>query len=173
MQAKIPRRQSYILTCNAHWSANLKVLLLLVRIALYAIDGPLTRYAKLWVAHVPGMPGMFSPPPRVSDPDMHHGTCATHVPWCMPGSLTNGFLWSRRRGKMFPAFPMHAQPTTFAYLERGPYLRGFDLMIGLIPFNPCRYHSWWVVHPGVTSLHKWWLASPALTNRNSSQWIQG
>ena len=38
------------------------------------------------------MPGTFSPPPRVSDPDMHHGTCVTHVPWCMTGSLTSGFL---------------------------------------------------------------------------------
>ena len=40
-----------------------------------------------------------SPPPRVSDPDMHHGTCVTHVPWSMSGSLTSGFLWSRWRGK--------------------------------------------------------------------------
>ena len=61
--------------------------------------GPLTRYVKLQVAHAPGMPGTFSPPPRVSDPDMHHGTCVTHVPWCMLGSLTCGFLWSRWRGK--------------------------------------------------------------------------
>ena len=51
------------------------------------------------VVHAPGMPGTSSPPPRVSDPDMHHGTCGTHVPWCMPGSLTSGFLWSRWRGK--------------------------------------------------------------------------
>ena len=36
------------------------------------------------------MPGTFSLPPRVSDPDMHHGTCVMHVPWCMPGSLTGG-----------------------------------------------------------------------------------
>ena len=41
----------------------------------------------------------FSPPPRISDPDMHHGTCVTHVPWCMLGSLTSGFLWSRWWGK--------------------------------------------------------------------------
>ena len=61
-------------------------------------------------AHAPGMPGTFSPSPQVSDPDMHHGTCVTHVPWCMPGSLTSGFLWNRRRGKTFPAFPAHAQP---------------------------------------------------------------
>ena len=61
-------------------------------------------------AHAPGMPGTFSPPPWVSDTDMHHGTCVTHVPWCMPGSLTSGFLWSQRQGKTFPAFPAHAQP---------------------------------------------------------------
>ena len=65
---------------------------------------------KIAGAHAPGMPGTFSPSPQVSDPDMHPGTCVTHVPWCMPGSLTIGFLWHRRRGKTFPAFPAHAQP---------------------------------------------------------------
>ena len=63
------------------------------------VNGPHAKYVILRVAHAPGMPGMFSPPPRVSDPDMHHGTRVTHVPWCMPGSLTSGYLWSRRRGK--------------------------------------------------------------------------
>ena len=57
---------------------------------------PLARYVKLRFAH---MPGTFSPPSSVSKSDMHHGTCVTHVPWCMPGSLTNGFRWSRWRGK--------------------------------------------------------------------------
>ena len=61
--------------------------------------GPLTRYVKLRVTHAPGMPGTFSPPPLVGDPDLHHGTCVTHVPWCMPGSLTSGFLWILWRGK--------------------------------------------------------------------------
>ena len=28
--------------------------------------------------------------PLVSDPGMQHGTCVTHVPWCMSGSLTRG-----------------------------------------------------------------------------------
>ena len=36
------------------------------------------------------MPETFSPPPRVS---------VMHVPSCMPGSLTSGFLWSRWRRK--------------------------------------------------------------------------
>ena len=65
---------------------------------------------KIAGAHAPGMPGTFSPSPHVSDPDMHHGTCITHVPWCMPESLTSGFLWNRRRGETFPAFSAHAQP---------------------------------------------------------------
>ena len=49
-------------------------------ILLTLCHGPLARYVKLRVAHAPGMPGTFSPPPPVSDPDMHHVTCVTHVP---------------------------------------------------------------------------------------------
>ena len=45
------------------------------------------------------MPGKFFPPQRVSYPHMHHGTCVTHVPWCMSGSLINGFNRSRWREK--------------------------------------------------------------------------
>ena len=37
--------------------------------------------------------------PLVSDPNMHHGTCVTHVPWCMSGSLTGG------RGENVPGIP--------------------------------------------------------------------
>ena len=33
---------------------------------------------------------LFQRKPLVSDPGMHHGTCVTHVPWCMSGSLTCG-----------------------------------------------------------------------------------
>ena len=59
-------------------------------------NGPLTRYVKLRAAHAPGMPRMFFPTrrlqrkPLVSDPGMHHGTCVTHVLWCMSGSLICG-----------------------------------------------------------------------------------
>ena len=55
--------------------------------------GPLVRYVKLRVAHALGI---FSPPLWVNVPDMH---CGTHVPWCMLGSLTSGFLGSRWHGK--------------------------------------------------------------------------
>ena len=49
-----------------------------------------------------GNTGKVSPPPRFSNPDMHLGTCATHVPWCMTGSLTSG------GGQTFPAFRAYA-----------------------------------------------------------------
>ena len=63
------------------------------------VNGPLTSYVKLRVAHASEMPGTFFQPSRVSDPDMHHDASVTHVSWCMPGSLTSGFLWIRWREK--------------------------------------------------------------------------
>ena len=51
------------------------------------------------LAYAPGITGTFSSPLRISDPDRHNNTCVTHAPWCMPGSLTSVFLWSRWRGK--------------------------------------------------------------------------
>ena len=65
-------------------------------------NGPLTRYAKLWVAYTPGMPGTFSLPvtskkPLVSDPGMHLCTCGMHVLWCMSASLTHGGRDKRSR----------------------------------------------------------------------------
>ena len=45
------------------------------------------------------MPGKCSLPPWVSECEMDHGTCVPLVPWCIPGSLTSCFLWSRWLGK--------------------------------------------------------------------------
>ena len=42
----------------------------------------------IWVKGIPPSTSKETPP--VSDPGMHHGTCVTHVPWCMSGSLTRG-----------------------------------------------------------------------------------
>ena len=58
--------------------------------------GSLARYADCACT---GNAGNVFPVPRVSDSGMHHGTCMTHVPWCMPESLTRGLLWSRWQGK--------------------------------------------------------------------------
>ena len=70
------------------------------------------------VAHAPGMPGKFSPPPRVCDPGMHHGTCVTHVLWCMPGSLISGFIWGRWRGKRFRHFRCRCNPQFYVSGKR-------------------------------------------------------
>ena len=66
-----------------------------------------------------GNAGNVFPAPRVSDPDTHHGTCVTHVPWCMTGSLTSGFLWSRWRENV-PGISGACATRNFTYLVRGP-----------------------------------------------------
>ena len=84
---------------DSSWSILPNVLRMTSMVSRKFYHGPLVRFVKLWVVHAPGMPGTFYPSSRVSDPDMHHGTCVMHVPWCMPGSLTSGLLGSRWRGK--------------------------------------------------------------------------
>ena len=64
-----------------------------------AFEWSFYQIRKTAVVRAPGMPGMFFPPHRVSNSKIHRGTCVTHVPWCMPRSLTSGFLWIRWRGK--------------------------------------------------------------------------
>ena len=53
--------------------------------------------------------------PLVSDPGMHHGTCVTHVPWCMSGSETRG------GGENVPGIPGACATRYFTYLVRGPW----------------------------------------------------
>ena len=57
----------------------------------------------------------FSRKPLVSDPGMHHGTCDTHVTWCMSGSLT------RVGGENVPGIPSACATRNFTYLARGPW----------------------------------------------------
>ena len=52
--------------------------------------------------------------PLISDPGIHHGTCVTHVPWCMSGSLTRG------GGENIPGIPDACATRKFMYLARGP-----------------------------------------------------
>ena len=58
----------------------------------------------------------FQRKPLVSDPTMHHGTCITHVPWCMSGSLPHG------GGENFPGIPGACATHNFTYLTRDPWL---------------------------------------------------
>ena len=70
--------------------------------------------------------------PLVSDPGMHHGTCVTHVTWCMSGSLT------RVGGENIPGIPGACATRNFTYLVRGPLP---DVVCGprheILYWNPC------------------------------------
>ena len=52
--------------------------------------------------------------PIVSNPGMHYGTCVTHVPWCMSGSLTLG------SGENVPGIPGACATRNCIHLSRGP-----------------------------------------------------
>ena len=54
---------------------------------------------------------LFQRKPLISDPGMRHGTCVTHVPWCMSGSLTRG------GGENVPGV---CTTRNFTYLVGGP-----------------------------------------------------
>ena len=57
--------------------------------------------------------------PIVSDPGINHGTCVTHVPWCMLGSLNRGGM------ENVPGIPGACATRNITYLVRGPYNNHF------------------------------------------------
>ena len=78
----------------------------------------------------------FKRKPLVSDPGMHHGTCVTHVPWCMSGSLTCGDGGKRSRHSR------RMRTSNFAYLARGPWSRAITLDLLLHYWNDFIYHAY-------------------------------
>ena len=101
---------------------------------VFLCNGSLARYVKLRLSNAPEMPGAFSPPPRVSDPDIHHGTCVTHVPWCMLVSLTSGFRWSRWRERR-SRHSRRMRTRNFTYLVRGPCRNQSHPAMPSVPLN--------------------------------------
>ena len=83
----------------------------------HVLYGPLATYVNLRITHALGMPGTFSTPPWVGDPDMHQGK-----PSCMAGSLTSSFLWSPWLGKHSRHSPAHTQPAIYVFGNRPIYL---------------------------------------------------
>ena len=76
--------------------------------------------------------------PLVSDPGVHHGTCVTHVPWCMSGSLT------RDGGETVPGIPGACATRYFTHLTRGPlqmYSVHLYNIAGFLTFNASDIHS--------------------------------
>ena len=64
--------------------------------------------------------------PPVSDPGMHHGTCVTHVLWCMSRSLTRG------GGENIPGA---CATCNFMYLVKSPWRSGME--------NRVNFQNWW------------------------------
>ena len=62
----------------------------------------------------------FQRKPLVSDPGMHHGTCVTHVPWCMSGSLTCG------DGENVPGIPGACAPAILRIWQEAHASISFD-----------------------------------------------
>ena len=85
---------------------------------------------------MPGMPGTFSSSSRVSDSDMHH------VPWCMTGSLTSGFLWRQWRGKRSRHSRRMRNPQVYVSGKR-PIVTSYS-SIFLARANSCKggLHQW-------------------------------
>ena len=81
----------------------------------------------------------FQRKPLVIDPGTHHGTCVTHVPWCMLGSITRG------SGKTFPAFPVHAQPVIFRIWQEA---HAFFIEAKIGPYQThCKYSETGIKRP--------------------------
>ena len=115
------------------------ILWLTVHISLKPIShGPLTRYARLHIAHAPGMRRRFFPTLWFSDPDMQHGTCVTHLLWCMPGTLTSGFVWSRWRGKRSRHSRHMRKPQVYVSGKRPMFV-----IFSLSDYHCCLISSWW------------------------------
>ena len=76
----------------------------------------------------------FKRKPLVSDPGMHHGTCVTHVPWCIPGSLTCG------HGENVPGNPdacAHAILRIWQEAHATISTRPHTLHFGATVYTPC------------------------------------
>ena len=58
----------------------------------------------------------------VNDPGMHYGTCATHMPWYMSGSLTRG------GGGNVPGIPGACASRNFTYLARAPLYQSYWML---------------------------------------------
>ena len=81
------------------------------------MNEPLTRYVQLRVAHGPGMPGTFSPPPASKETACWRSRYASrHV--------------RHSGGENVPGIPGTCTTHNFTYLARGPLVRTcFDVAV--------------------------------------------
>ena len=72
----------------------------------------------------------------VSDPGMHHGTCVTHVPWCMSGSLEPD------GGENVPGIPGACAPAIFRIWQEAHLMSGFPLVLLFGETWNCSCRKW-------------------------------
>ena len=65
----------------------------------------------------------------VSDPGMHHGTCVTHVPWCMSGSLI------RSDGENVPGIPGACAPAILRIWQEAHTDAGKPVLLAIIDWH--------------------------------------
>ena len=99
-----------------------------------------------------GNAGNVLPQPGVSDPDMHHGKCATHVSWCMPGPLTSSYLWSWWRGKRSRHSRCMRNPQFYVSRKR-PIEAPLDLLKGKMVYFWHEYTCFRLIHCGAYQKH--------------------
>ena len=84
----------------------------------------------------------FQRKPLVSDPGMHHGTCVTHVPWCMSGSLTCD------DGENVPGIPGACAPAILRIWQEAHWRILIDTFLCLIlqytDSKVCATHDEWI-----------------------------
>ena len=94
---------------------------------------------------------LWSPSPLANNPDIHQGTWATHVPWCIPGSVTSGFLWNRWREKV-PSIPGACATLNFTYLIRVPWY-GITAINLTTEFIRCLWNTFAIAWHGIWLYH--------------------
>ena len=97
-------------------------------LSCYFLRGPLARYVQLRVAHALGRPATFSPPQRISDPDMHHGTWHTCRNACRDRWLAVSFEIGG--GENAPGIPSAYTIRNFTHRKRDPWggLCSYDVL---------------------------------------------
>ena len=134
-----------------HWSSPLWCKCPQLPVTVFPISRATSHFCHYW---------------GVSDRDMHHGTCVTHVPWWMSGSLTSSFLWSRWQGKRSWHSRCMRNPD-FTYLAIGPWWNPLIMSSYLAYF--CWHSRSWNGHE---PLYIWrWAIWSIFTRDMSDIWL--
>ena len=93
--------------------------------------------------------------PPVNDPDMHHGTWATYVPWCMSGWLT------RIGVENAPGIPGACATRNFTYLSRYPCFIWTNLLFHA-PITMVVYRQFKTAQWRILPAYSWLAAVPGV-----------